>query len=247
VFLAEPPPTQFDLNFRLLGIPVRIHPFFWLVSLFMGSNQKDPKLVLIWVVAVFIAILVHEFGHALVARSFSWRPRIVLYSFGGLATYSPTHHDPRKQILIAFAGPGIGFVLAALIYLAFAATGQVTEYQFGWPYLVHVMVLSPHWPLLANILVNDILYVCVFWGLVNLLPVLPLDGGQICQEALLLSRQQSPTILALQISLVTAIGVAAWALLKLDSTYVAIFFGYLAFTNFQTLQMMSGRGGGRWL
>ena len=86
MLLGEPPESQYDLHFSLLGIPVRVHPYFWLVSVLMGWNQGDAKLALLWVAAVFVSILVHEMGHALVIRYYGWSPRVTLYSFGGLAS-----------------------------------------------------------------------------------------------------------------------------------------------------------------
>ena len=58
--LAEPERTQFDLNFRLLGFPVRIHPYFWIVSALFGSsalNHFGVLYLLAWVAIVFVSIL----------------------------------------------------------------------------------------------------------------------------------------------------------------------------------------------
>ncbi|NOZ40262.1 MAG: hypothetical protein GXP24_08560 [Planctomycetes bacterium] len=84
--LAEPPPTQADVHFRVLGIPVRVHPFFWIITLIIGmrGDSAPPAEVLSWIVAVFVSILIHELGHALVQRRFGGQPRIVLHGMGGL-------------------------------------------------------------------------------------------------------------------------------------------------------------------
>src|SRR5260370_39885036 len=109
-------PTPYDLRFSLFGIPVRVHPFFWLVSLIMGWPLHEPKLILIWVACVFVSILVHELGHALTAKYFGWPPHIGLYSFGGYASYQPTWgHSTARTILVLIAGPGAGFVLFGLV------------------------------------------------------------------------------------------------------------------------------------
>jgi stage IV sporulation protein FB len=52
-------PTPYDLRFSLFGIPVRVHPFFWLVSLVMGWSPHAPQLMVVWVACVFVSILVH--------------------------------------------------------------------------------------------------------------------------------------------------------------------------------------------
>ena len=64
--------TPYDLRFSLLGIPVRIHPLFWAVTAVLGfrMNERNLPMVVVWVACVFVSILVHEYGHALMARNF---------------------------------------------------------------------------------------------------------------------------------------------------------------------------------
>ena len=89
MILAEPPPSQGDLHFALLGFPVRIHPMVLAVGAVAGIWAEDPILVAIWVVAMVLCILLHELGHAVVMQAYGYRPSIVLYSFGGLAIPHP--------------------------------------------------------------------------------------------------------------------------------------------------------------
>ncbi|HEX5472325.1 MAG TPA: hypothetical protein VFW73_10580, partial [Lacipirellulaceae bacterium] len=72
MLIGEPPPTQVDLHFRLLGFPVRVHPFFWITTLLlgMGGGPADPVQTLVWVAVVFVSILFHELGHATLQRTF---------------------------------------------------------------------------------------------------------------------------------------------------------------------------------
>ena len=105
--------TEFDLRFSLFGIPVRVHPGFWIVAMIMrrGAFKHEQGLALIgiWVAVVFVSILVHEMGHALAIRYFGWDPHVVLHYFGGYAAYVPTWgQSPRRSIIISFAGPGAG-------------------------------------------------------------------------------------------------------------------------------------------
>ena len=213
-------PTPYDLRFSLFGIPVRVHPFFWLVSLVMGWSPHHPQLMLIWVVCVFVSILVHELGHALTAQYFGWQPHIVLYSFGGYASYQPTReHSTARSILVLIAGPGAGFVLFALV--------------LGIELLL--VFQSVELPDLAQVAVADMIWINLFWGLMNLLPVYPLDGGQICRAALSHWRPYDGVDMSLKISLIFAIGVAL-AAFQFGQTYSALLFGILAFENFQALQ-----------
>ena len=243
MFLAEPNRTQFDLHFRLLGIPVRVHPLFWVISLLFGSRAKDPKLVLMWVLASFVSILIHELGHAVVIRYFGWRPWVTLYGMGGLASYRPTHHDPRKEIMISLAGPGAGFLLALVVVLVYAAMGAMVVFDVGWPHLIKVGVYSERLSELANDFANLVLYICVFWGLVNLLPIFPLDGGQVFRGFCDLNRSSSNTLLPFQVSMVTAGLVVAYGV-YLNDFFLILFFGSLAVTNYQMMMFYRGGGGG---
>src|SRR5207244_13618606 len=121
------------------GILVRVHPFFWVATLFLGMAGKtaDPVNTLIWVAVVFVSILVHEFGHATLQRAFGGHPWITLYSFGGLASCNDCGRSPGRQITILLAGPFAGFLFAAVILLAtktagydigFALRNQIDEF-----------------------------------------------------------------------------------------------------------------------
>src|SRR5262249_21254431 len=136
VLLTEPPRTPYDLRFHLFGIPVRVHPLFWLVALVLGMGGKaEPADMIMWVGVVFVSIVVHEMGHALAARAHGWEPWITLYGMGGLASYQPTYYSPRSRILITLAGPMAGFVFAGGIIGAIAASRHAIRFEWmpGWP------------------------------------------------------------------------------------------------------------------
>jgi Zn-dependent protease len=84
-------------------------------------------------------------------------------------------------------------------------------------------------------MVGDLLQVNIMWGIINLLPVFPLDGGQIARELLNIQNPRNGTVMALQLSAGTAVLVAAYALLN-ERIYLALLFGYLAYANFQSIQ-----------
>jgi stage IV sporulation protein FB len=77
-----PEPTRGEIHFRLFDIPVRVHPYFWLMTLFMGLSP-DVGTLLIWMGVVFVSILWHELGHVFAYRFFGIRGDVVLYGFGG--------------------------------------------------------------------------------------------------------------------------------------------------------------------
>jgi stage IV sporulation protein FB len=250
MLLEEPGPTKGDLHFPLLGIPVRVHPMFWVVSIMLGLN-KDTQLpeLMIWVVAVFISIVWHEFGHALVIRSFGFRPWITLYGMGGLASYDPARHrrfsgvTSGEQILISLAGPGAGFLLAALLVGALFASGVGDTVYFISPFNLRPYVFGLDNERLA-LLLNKIFFLCAIWGLVNLLPIYPLDGGQIARELFLRFNLRDGIRQSLILSMLTAASFGIFAAVKWHDVFIFLFFGFIAFENFQALQSYSGRG--RW-
>ena len=84
-------PTDYDWQFRLLSIPVRVIPTFFLMAGLLGADYlRDlPIFFAVWMVVVLVSILVHEFGHALTAKAFGYPPTVVLYFMGGMALYRP--------------------------------------------------------------------------------------------------------------------------------------------------------------
>ncbi|MBN1589702.1 MAG: hypothetical protein JW888_09315 [Pirellulales bacterium] len=293
MLFSEPPPSPYDLHFSLFGTRVRVHPLFWLVSVILGLNAGKMIYVLVWVVAVFLAILVHEFGHALVMRRFGLRPWIVLHGMGGVACYDSGQLSYSRantwirQILISLAGAGAGFLLAlgivvvclasgcTFIMLAGMDTALAVQLGIKTPTVVgivhdnsitgfHVLLLGIPVATLG-VFVNDLLSICVLWGLVNLLPVYPLDGGQISREVFLRFSPREGIHHSLMLSIVTAGGLAAFALMNMlrgmqaaremgesigspfqsVSFYIAIFFGYMAYSSYATLQAY-GIGRPRW-
>ncbi len=238
--LAEPPPTQYDIQFNVGKIPVRIHPLFWVVTLILGaSGSRSAVGISMWIAAVLVSILVHELGHALAAKAYGWPPRITLYGMGGLAAYNPGSRQTWKsRALIAFAGPGAGFVLAALVIGIVLITGHAVALP---PFPIRIGA----GPLLTGRIGQFVLYMAfvnVFWGLINLVPVQPLDGGAILQSLLNRFRPRDALGLSYQVSMVTAGVLAAVALLMLNSMFMAVMFGLLGYQSWHTLQQLKAAG-----
>lgn len=231
-----------------MGIHVRVHPFFWLIALFLGMGQA-PWLVVGWVGVLFVSILVHEMGHALTMRHFGLRPRVLLYGMGGLAIadsgfspYGAPRVGPREKIIYTLAGPVAGFLLAAVVGLLWLLLGgrlaiTLERFPIFWD-----LGLTRRFPVMSDMrllfvysLFQNLLYVNIFWGLVNLLPVLPLDGGQITREVLMLKDPWQGQRTALTVSLYVSAAMAIYGLVGLQSMWVALIFGMLAFQSYQTL------------
>lgn len=237
---AEPLPTKFDLKFTLAGVPVRVHPLFWLVSaLMLIGNRTSPLEIAIWLGAVFVSVLVHELGHALAFRRYGFTPRITLYSFGGLASVDPRHgaRPPtgQRQILICAAGPAAGFALGAAVLALVVAAGYSTHI------LGRAVGSGPQLPNeVMWILVHDLVFINLFWGLMNLLPVHPLDGGQIAREIFSARDPAGGLRRSLGLSVISGIAVAIAGIAFLHSMWTAVLFGYLAYMSYLVLRRQHG-------
>jgi Zn-dependent protease len=200
------------------------------------------------VAAVFISILVHELGHALTMRAYGFYPWITLYAMGGLASYSPNQVVRGRrglghfaQVLISLAGPGAGFVLAAVIMGLLHYTGHHAAVRLGGAFGIQIELGGFESLRLFN-LVADLLDIGIFWGLINLLPVYPLDGGHIAQEVLSSVNPQDGMRQSLMLSVWVAVLMAGVAVFRWHDFYLAIFFGYLAYSGYSALQAYLGRG-----
>lgn len=252
MLLVEPPPSQGDLHFRLFGIPVRIHPYFWLVSLIMGVGQETPpQEVLLWIVAVAVSIVIHELGHAIVQRRFGGRPRIVLYGMGGLAICEDCDRSTRSQILISLAGPFAGFAFALLILALLSVAGHGLAILVGDRLIYSSgsignargvsmlgvgIYLAPFANNYTQHMIFNFLYINILWGLVNLLPIYPLDGGRVAREVCQIGHPRTGIVLSLRISMFAAAAMAVVGLVMWQSIFTALLFGYLAYSNYQTLE-----------
>jgi membrane-associated protease RseP (regulator of RpoE activity) len=241
--------TPYDLRFRFLEVPVRVHPFFWLVSAIMGSANRELGAVVIWIGCVFVSILVHEYGHALMAKRFHGSPSIVLYGLGGLC-FSHGERGPGERLAVLFAGPGAGFVLCAVVLL-------LTSLALGISPSEHLAVLQDllglsydaqqfagamsRFPSFAAVTIYlDMIWVNLCWGLVNLFPIWPLDGGQATQVVLAEVDRRRGVRRSHIVSLVTAgvLAVLAATLSQQNKIFLTVFFGMLAFLNYQVLQSL---------
>ena len=245
LLFQPPPPTRYDLRFSIAGIPVSVHPLFWLIALLFGSSG-DLLLIPIWILVIFVSILVHELGHALAFRRYGQRSRIVLHFAGGLTIPEPVYWgsgyanvglSPNQQIFISLAGPGAGFVLAGLIIATVAVMGGsvITTRLFGFIPLP-LNALLPFGGRVLNVMISMLLWVNVFWGLINLVPVYPLDGGSVTRNVLLQVDPVDGVRKSLWVSVIVGGLVAFAGFLFLRSIFMALLFGLLAFQSYQALQ-----------
>lgn len=247
---VEPAPTAYDLHFSVFGVPVRVHPLFFLLPILWGADRGNPLSVLIFIVVFFVSILVHELGHSVTMLAMGRRSRIVLHLMGGVAIpegYGGGRLSTRDEVTIYAAGPIAGFLLALLLIgVVKLLNGQIyTGVVYGflpviYPIFIGSMIESNYY--LGELLVIGIL-INVYLNLFNLLPVIPLDGGQIMREIWVQADPWNGLRGALWTSVIVGVGLSLLGF-SIRETFMGIFFAFLALNNFQTLQM-GGPGGFR--
>ncbi len=255
MFFVEPPDSPYDLRFTVAGVPVRVHPMFWAVTLLFGATADSrPQFVMLWMAAVFACILVHELGHVAAFRYYGMNAHVVLYAFGGLAVPSAgrwggrgrSHETWLQDVVISLAGPVAGFAFAAVLLLGLAASGHKPQVTFN-SYALVAIYWDRFQPWNLDVLLQYMQFINVFWGLVNLMPVFPLDGGQVSRA--LFSRLNPADGLrqSLVLSVFVAAGMAVLGYFHWHQLGIALMFGYMAYQNYLILQQISGGGyGGRW-
>ena len=205
------------LRLRLFGFPVAIHWFFWVLATLIGPFQianspQGVRILLIWIGVVVVSILVHELGHAFAYRKYGGRPQIILHSMGGVAM-AHGHFNRKQLIIITLGGPFFGLALGAIFWSFSVWIGLVEN--------IYVAVLF-----LFMIKVN------IFWSLLNLLPILPLDGGQLLSH-LMHGRR---AVLRGQIGAGCAALVGMALFYFYGSLFSLLIFGFLAYQNYQATQ-----------
>lgn len=220
------------LRFRLFGIPVAVGHGFWFLTLFLQFEElARPQRFAIWVAVVFTGVLLHELGHALVIRAFGFAPSIELYGMGGLTAWSTatgTAPGPWKRLAVSLAGPFAGIACGfGTLFLALAS---------GMPFEA-IMMRTGY----AEYLVYSVLWVNAGWGILNLIPVYPLDGGQVMASLFDMFMPGSGRIWALRVTVLIGSLVCAFALYA-GQVWGAAIAGYFVFQAVMALRGNLGSG-----
>ncbi|HJR64332.1 MAG TPA: site-2 protease family protein [Gemmatimonadaceae bacterium] len=163
---------------RLFGIGIHIHATFLLLLVWVAVvNYQQGQSVaaaisgVLFILAVFASVVLHELGHALTARRFGVGTRdITLLPIGGVARLERMPTEPKQELLIALGGPAVTLAIAAVLYLALAGTGMPESTSIAPSAVV---------PFFARLMqVNVVLL------LFNMLPAFPMDGGRVLRAAL---------------------------------------------------------------
>jgi len=248
MFLAAPQPTPVDLQFSLFGIPIRVSGWFWVgaallgwgicSSLSRGDQRQLLQYLVIWMATVLFSLLVHEMGHALAYRWFGQSAHVVLYHLGGLAiptAWGRGARRPSERLIISAAGPLAQLGLATAIVVALKVGGYAVPFPVpGVGAALGLYEGAQIGSRFVFALVFFLLQVNIFWPLLNLVPVPPLDGGQIVREGLLSLGVADAARIAAMIGVVAG-GVVAWWGYTHNEPYLGIMFAMLTVSCFQSL------------
>lgn len=206
------------MKFNAFGIPVKVEFTFFVTAVLLGYSRGSDMLSLVeWVVVVFCSVLLHELGHALTGKAFGLQPRIILYGMGGGTFWTEKRLSPLRDILVSAAGPFAGFMVG-LIVLGLSLSRSQTEAS---PFVEQI--------------IRDLWWVNIYWGIFNMFPVLPMDGGNVMRSVELLITKKEEPLVSLIISVVISIGVALFGLIVFKSVWLLIIGGWFAFSNLTAL------------
>lgn len=201
--------------------------FIILVGLFVALNY-DPKAgihyALLWIPIVFISVLIHELAHAAAIGSLGFGPsQIVLGGMGGV-TINQRQAKPWQDLIISISGPASSFVMW---YLADWISKNVAIAQTDR--MLHAML-----PLLA--------WANVAWGIFNLIPVPPLDGGHATREFFrMFLSERSAFVISIWIAILGG-GAVAVAAFVWGAFFIALYIAWFVFLAFQQWQYFRQHG-----
>jgi stage IV sporulation protein FB len=247
--------------FTFVGVPIYAGTsYLFLLVLFMFLAGKSP----IWGDAHFIifglcmtlSLLAHELGHALVAKKFGLEPRVVLHSMGGVCFHKPTS-SRTQDVLVTAAGPGAGFLLAGLAYITGtimlsvqpallvkgAADPAIAQL------LSDVSLNTIPWeegllePTGLTDIIRKLLWMNIAWSIFNLIPIWPLDGGQLLRSGLEKFLGQKKAIKPLHGTGLVLSGLLLMYALSGMSLWLAFIAAVLGWENLQVLNIVGNLGG----
>ena len=149
---------------RVAGIDLYLHPTFVIVPLIALNHSGGMGVVI--ALAVFACVLLHEFGHALMARRYGIATAdITLYPIGGVARLERMPRSPGPELLVALAGPAVNLAIAAWLWAVLELFGPALDNGLG-------------------MLLTDLMIINVGLLMFNMLPVFPMDGGRVLRAGL---------------------------------------------------------------
>lgn len=218
---------------RVFGINLYIHWTFWLLPLWIVFFGHDTDAIslpmhLLLVAALFLCIVLHEFGHALTARHFGIRTRsITLSPLGGVAQLERMSQKPWEEFCIAIAGPMVNVAIAALL-----GFGLVNALMFDR------QLLETGPGLFAGLLFLMNIGMIVF----NMIPAFPMDGGRVLRAMLAAGLGLLPaTRVAVVVGAVCAGVFAVGGMLRLHNPWLVLIALFVIWAGYQELRALEAQ------
>ena len=163
---------------RLAGIDVYVHATFFILILWIGFGywQLEGSLAavingIVFILALFACVVLHEFGHALTARRYGIRTlHITLLPIGGVAAMERMPDDPKQEMAVALAGPAVNLVIALGLWL--------------WLTVSNMNVSVEQLSLTGGSFLERLMLINIVLAVFNLVPAFPMDGGRVLRAAL---------------------------------------------------------------
>jgi Zn-dependent protease len=217
------------LRGRILGFPVHLDLSFVVIMGLLGYYPgATGSWIVLWLLITPLAVLTHELGHAVLARAAGAKPEIALAGFGGVTTFTPPGPLSRVRSLgISLAGPFVGLAIGGVLWVGWLATRD-NIVDGSWQHQAFQIGLLT----------------CLGWSVLNLLPILPLDGGQAMRELL----PGAPAVRerrAMMVSVVTAAVVAVLVYAISQNWFLTLFLVFFGVTNVLGLRQTSARPAAR--
>ncbi len=167
------------------GIHVYVHATFLILLAWVGyahwqAEQTAEAVIggIAFIMALFLCVLLHEFGHALTARRYGIKTRdITLLPIGGLARLERMPENPRQELLVTLAGPAVNVVIAAVLFVVLLLAGNATALG------TLTMTTGSFW--------ERLLFFNVILVIFNMLPAFPMDGGRALRAFLAMRMEYS--------------------------------------------------------
>ncbi len=168
--------------FTLFGIPVKVHWTFGFILLLIFYQSRVAGLSILgtwWLfllfMVLFICVILHEYGHALMARRFKVNTKdIIISPIGGIARLEKIPHHPIQELLVAIAGPAVNFIIALIIWIS------LMSFFPGWSSVFFNDSISVD----QDSFLSMVMFMNLTLGLFNLIPAFPMDGGRILRALL---------------------------------------------------------------
>ena len=203
----------------VFGIEVRIHVTFllflaWIwISYYQVAGLSGAIQGVLFILALFTCVLLHEFGHAFAAREFGIKtPDITLLPIGGVARLNRIPEKPWQELVVAIAGPLVNVVIAGVLLFVIHGTTELLQID---------RLENPRIELLGKLASINVMLV-----IFNMIPAFPMDGGRVLRA-----------LLAMTMPYRRATQIAAWI-----GQGLAVLFAFVGFLSYQGITFFGVRG-----